>query len=144
MTQWIKLTPDERLLIESGINRYKVVGPDLVWIMPWQRPCAKLYIGPNFVPVECRNARVSDDVPVNVSLTVTYRVNPDLFTADLLPRLPRLNEGGWRSFVQLRTEAVVRRLLARLPWRELKENAVQTNLETQFSKALIGAAQIWG
>ena len=77
-------------------------------------------------------------------LTVIYRVNPDLFTPDLLPRLPDLSDGGWRAIVQLRTEAVVRRLLARYRWRELKESAIQADLETQFTEALAERVTIVG
>lgn len=32
----MKLNPNERLLIENGVNSYKVVGLGLVWLKPWQ------------------------------------------------------------------------------------------------------------
>jgi hypothetical protein len=144
MTQWIKLAPNERLLIESGINHYKVVGPGLVWLFPWQRPRAKLYIGPSIVSVNCNNARVIDDVPVNVTIKVVYRLDPGRCTDDLLPRIPALNDGGWRSIVQWRTEAVVRRLLARYRWRELKDETTQADLEAQLNGALAERLEIVG
>jgi len=136
MTWLIKLTPTERLLIESGINHYKVIGPGLIWLFPWQRPRTKLYLGPNIGTVDCLEARVVDDLPLDVTIKVIYRVNPELFSDELLPRIPTLNEGGWRSIVQWRTEAVVRRLLARYSWRELKDQSIQEDLEQQLNTTL--------
>ncbi|MEW5956823.1 MAG: SPFH domain-containing protein [Chloroflexota bacterium] len=136
MLRLIKLAPTERLLIESGINHYHLVGPNLVWLLPWQRVRARLYLGPNIAAVDCHQARVIDDLPVNVAVKVIYRVNPDLFADDLLPRIPTLNDGGWRGIVQWRTEAIVRRLLARYRWRELKDQAIQEELEQQLNRGL--------
>lgn len=136
MTRLIRLAPTEQLLIESGINHYKLVGPGLVWLFPWQRVHARLYIGPNIAAIDCNQARVMDDLPLDVTIKIIYRATPALFSDELLPRLPTLNDGGWRSIVQWRTEAVLRRLLARYRWRELKDESVQENLEQQLNTAL--------
>ncbi len=136
MTKLMKLAPNERLLIESGINHYKVVGPGLIWLKPWQRSRAKLYIGPTAMTVECNQARAAGDILVNGTIKVIYRINPELFSEALLPRIPGLNDGGWRNIVQWRTEAVVYRLVARYRWRELKQPYLQEQLEEQIGEAL--------
>ena len=144
MTRFIKVGPNDRLLIESGINRYKVLSPGLAWLKPWQRERARLYVGPNITSVECDKVRVVENVPVNVVIKVIYRINPDLFTDALLPRIPGLNEGGWRNIVKWQSEAVVRRWLARYDWHDLKEQEIQESVEQQLSNALTERLKVVG
>lgn len=42
----LKLRPNERLLVEYGVNQYHLVGPGLVWPRPWHKVLTKLNIGP--------------------------------------------------------------------------------------------------
>lgn len=137
MMKVTKVGLQERLLVEDGINRYKLLGPGLAWLAPWQRERARLYVGPNAVSVDCDRVRVSEDIPVNVLVKVIYRVTPDLLTEKLLPRVPGLVDGGWRNIVHWRTEAVVRRLFGRYHWRDLKTEPAQVELEQQISQALV-------
>ena len=137
----IKLTPSERLLVESGINHYKVVGPGLIWLGPWQRARARLFIGPQGQTVRLNQVRTREEIPVNVTVQVLYRINPDLFSQELLPRLPILNQGGWQGILQWRTESVLRPLLAGYPWQRLNGEEVQQRLERQLTCTLADRLQ---
>ncbi len=132
----MKLSPNERLLVESGINHFRVVGPGLVWLAPWQRARARLFIGPQGQSIRLNEVRTREDIPVNVTIQVLYRVNPDLFGEELLPKLPALNAGGWQGMLQWRTEAILRPLLAGYPWRGLNSEELQQRLEQQLGLTL--------
>jgi regulator of protease activity HflC (stomatin/prohibitin superfamily) len=142
MTRLVKVGPKERLLVESGINHLRLLGPGLIWLKPWQRKRAKLYVGPNPMTINCSKVRVEDDIPVNLTIKVIYQINANLLNDDLLPRVPGLNEGGWHNIVHWRTEAVVRRLLARYRWQQIKEDDVQEQLEQHLRDALIERLKI--
>jgi hypothetical protein len=133
----IKLSPNERLLVESWVNRYRLVGPGLVWVKPWQKVRARLYIGPNAISIDCQHVRTREEIPVRVIAKVIYQVKPELITEAVLPRVPALNEGGWKSVVEWRSEALLRRLMAKYEWRALKDEAIQEDLEQQLNQALI-------
>jgi hypothetical protein len=131
-----KLLPDERLLIESGTNNYQLLGPGRVWIKPWQRVLVKLYVGPQGQSLSFNEVRTVENIPVNISMQLLYRVDPALFTGDLLPKLPGLNEGGWQEVLRWRTEHVLRQMLANYAWRELGHQTMQPRLERQLTQTL--------
>ncbi len=132
----IKLSSNERLLIESGINRYRVIGPGVVALMPWQRKRARFNVGPSVASVFCQKALTLEGVPVNVSAKVIYRIVPEFFSDTLLPRVPKLSEGGWQSVVEWRSKALLRRSLANCDWRDLKNTKIQEELEQRLNDIL--------
>ncbi len=140
----IKLKPDERLLIETGVNHYKLVGPGRVWLLPWQRALTMLNIGPQAQPLQFENVRTTENVPVNGVVQLLYRVDPSLFTTDMLPKLPDWQAGGWQAILKWRTEYVFRRVLADFNWRDLGQEAVQQRLERRLTQTLATLLKIFG
>jgi hypothetical protein len=132
----VKLNPDERLLIESGTNHYKVVGPGQIWLAPWQRVLTTLYIGPKDQTFQFNEVYTAEEVPVNVIVQMLYRVDPDLFSVVLFPRIPALNEGGWQNILRQQSEYVLRRLLVGYPRCDLRQQAIQQRLERQLTQTL--------
>ena len=139
-----KLSPDERLIIESGTNHYQVVGPGRIWVKPWQRVLAELYIGPQGQALNFKDVRTVDNIPVEVTIQLLYQIDPTLFTGDLLPRLPKLNEGGWSGVLRWRIDYVLRRLMAAYAWRELGQETVQSRLERQLTQTLADYLKVIG
>ena len=85
-----KLNPNERLLIESVINYYKLLGPGLVLLFPWQKALTRLDVGPQERTLQFERVQTVENVPVKVTLEVFYQVDVDLLTDDLLPKIPGL------------------------------------------------------
>jgi regulator of protease activity HflC (stomatin/prohibitin superfamily) len=131
-----KLNPNERLLIESVINHYKLLGPGLVLLYPWQKALTRLDVGPQERTLQFERVQTVENVPVKVTLEVFYHVDVDLLTDDLLSRIPGLSKGGWRDILQRRAEQGLRRMLAGHSWRELGQQALQQRLEQQLSQTL--------
>jgi hypothetical protein len=136
MLHWIKLTPLERLLVVSPVNRYRLAGPGWVCLTLRQKALAKIYIGPKGHSLKFNEVRTSDNIPLNLTVQMIYHADPDLFTSELLPKLPGLNEAGWQSSLQWQTEHVLRMLVAHYPWRELSREEVQQRLERQLTQTL--------
>ncbi len=132
----MKLNPDERLLIENGVNHYKLIGPGRVWLLPWQKVLTKLNVGPQGQPLYFENVRSGENVPVNVTLQLLYQVDPQLFTAEMLPKLPSWQAGSWQAILKWRTEYVLRRVMADLNWRDLAQEATQQRLERRLTQTL--------
>jgi hypothetical protein len=139
-----KLNPDERLLVVNGATHYKLVGPGLVVLAPWQKALTKLYIGPQGQPCEFREVRTAENIPVDVTAQVIYQVDPDLFSNDLLPKIPGLNEGGWKSILKWRVEHILRQMLASYSWRKLSQPEIQSRLERQLTQTLTACLKIIG
>lgn len=139
-----KLNPNERLLIESGINHYKIVGPGLIWLAPWQKALTKLYIGPQDQSLQFDEVRTVQNIPVTVTARVLYQIDPALFRKELLPQIPWLNEGKWQNILTWRTEYVLRQLLADYTWHELGKEAVQQRLERQLTQTVADYLQVVG
>jgi regulator of protease activity HflC (stomatin/prohibitin superfamily) len=132
-----KLNPNERLLIENGINHYILLGPDIVLLFPWQKALAKLDVGPQERTLQFERVQTVENVPVKVTIEVCYQVGVDLLTDDLLSKLPGLSQGGWRDILQRRAEQVLRRMLAGYSWRELGQRTFQQRLEQELSQTLV-------
>lgn len=131
-----KITPYQRLLVVSPINRYRLVGPGRVWLTPRQRVLADLNVGTQVQTLRLEQVYTAEKVPLHIEAKVIYHADPSLFTPDLLPRLPGLNSGGWQSVVEWQTNYVVRQLLAAQPWRNLGPRPLQQRLERYLTQAL--------
>jgi regulator of protease activity HflC (stomatin/prohibitin superfamily) len=131
-----KLNSNERLLVESGINHYILLGPDLVLLFPWQRALTRLDVGPQERMLQFERVQTVENVPVKVTIEVFYQVGLDLLTGELLPKIPGLSQGGWQDILQRRAEQVLRRMVAGHSWRELGKQALQERLEQQLSQTL--------
>jgi hypothetical protein len=144
MLRWTKVNPNERLLLESPVNRYKVAGPGRVWLSPRQRILARVYVGPNAPTFRFENVRTAEEVAVDIQVKVIYKADPELFSHDLLSRIPLLNEGGWQGAVNWHAEYVLRMLAAHQPWRELDKEQVKIRLERQFTQTLADRLKMMG
>lgn len=131
-----KLNPNERLLVESGPGRYRLVGPGRVWLKPWQRALVRLYVGPQAQSIQLRTVPTSENMPLAVTLQVMYRFEPGLLTPALLPGLKELYEGGWSSNLVWRTELILRRLCGGCAWRELQQEGTLARLERRLTCTL--------
>lgn len=132
----IKLTPDERVLVESPINRYAVLGPGRVWIKPRQRIISHLHIGPRSELMVIERVRTVEHMPLSFKIQLLYRPEPDLFNDDLLVKLPNLHSGGWSGALRWHTEYVTRLLVAPLSWEVINQEQRQKRLERQLQLAL--------
>lgn len=132
----VKLGLDERLVIESGVNHYKVVGPGRIWLRAGQRSITQLYVGPRTQSFTFSQIYTAEKVPLEVSLQIRYQIAPDLFKPDLLPALVKLNEGGWKDTLQWQTQYLVQQMVADHTWQDLGRQAVQHRLEGQLSHSL--------
>jgi regulator of protease activity HflC (stomatin/prohibitin superfamily) len=135
----IKLNPDERLLIEKSTNHYHIVGPGKVWIKPWQQVLTKLNVGLQGQRLQFNQVRTVENVPLDVTLHVLYQIDTALFTADLLPSLPHLNEGGWQGILKSHTEYRLRSLLAGCAWQDLSREETQSRVERRLTQTLADA-----
>lgn len=139
-----KLNPNERLLVETWVNHYRVLGPGVVVLMPWQRARARLYIGPSVATIPCQDVPINGDIPVKVTVKIFYQVNPELFSSEILSRVPQLSGGGWSDIIYWRTEALVRRTLANRDWQNLKTEEAQEGLERVIKEKLTERVQKLG
>jgi len=137
----IKLKSNERLLIEQGVNRYKVVGPGRVWLAPWQRAVIQFTVRPQSQPLHFEEVRTLEHIPLNVKVRVNYQVDLTLFTSDFLPKIPGLQEQGWQNAIQWQTEYVLRQMMANYAWPDLGRQAIQERLERQLALTLADGLQ---
>lgn len=131
-----KLNPYERLLVVSPVNRYRILGPGRIYLTPRQRPLVKMYVGPQARTLTLEQVRTAENIPLRITLKLVYCVEPDLFTTDLLPKIPGLNEAGWSSSLDWHAEYVIRQLVAHRPWQEINRDEVQNRMERQFVQTL--------
>ncbi len=136
MLKMLKLEPDERLLAVSPVNRYKVLGPGRVWLTLRQRQIIRFSVGFRAEMIYFDSVRSADNIPLNVTAQLLYRVNPELFRPDMLHRLPGLDGGGWKSIAQWHTEYVLRLLVGQLPWQSLAAEGAQARLERQLAQTV--------
>jgi hypothetical protein len=132
----IKLRPNERLVVERGVNQYQLVGPGRVWLRPWDKALTTLNIGPQGQALQINEVRTVENVPINVTVQVIYQVDPTLFGDGFLAKLRGLNEGGWQGILQWRTEYVLRQWLADYSWQTLQQQNIQQRLERQLTHTL--------
>jgi regulator of protease activity HflC (stomatin/prohibitin superfamily) len=131
-----KLNPDERLLIESGINHYKLIGPGLIWLKPWEKSLLKLYIGTQSQSLQFDQVRTGENIPVAIKTEILYQTDPALFTQELLPKIPWLHKGIWQYILKWRTEHLLRQMLTSYTWSELGRAETQPRLERRLSQTL--------
>jgi hypothetical protein len=133
-----KLNSDERLLVLSGDSHYKLLGPGLAVVLrPWQQALTKLYLGPQRQPCEFGEVRTVENVPVDIIAEITYQIEPGLFSNDLWPKIPGLNqEEGWKKIIEQQAEYILRQMLAGYSWRKLNQAEIQPRLERQFGQIL--------
>lgn len=132
----VKVGLNERFLVERGVDQLKVVGPGWVWLTPAQRYMATLNVGPQGQSYVFEQVETVEKVPLQVDVQLLYRVDPDLFTDELLPSLPGLSEGGWLHVLRWQTEHVLRRLVADYSWQDIGRENVQPRLERQLTWTL--------
>lgn len=140
----VKLHSYERMVIESGVNHYKVVGPGLIWPKPWQKTLTTFSIAPQIQALQIKAVTSKEDIPIDFSLQVLYRVDPTLLTQDLLPNVPGLNKRGWQTVVQWRTELVLRSLLTAYSWGDLKNQTAQQRLQRHLTRVVGDLVQAVG
>jgi hypothetical protein len=139
-----RLNPNERLVIESPVNRYKLAGPGRVLITPRQRILTRLYVGPSGQSFQYKAVRTLEEVSLDMTVQILYRLDPDLFTDDLLSRVANLNNGMWHKILHWQTEYVLRMLIAQYPWRDLNRADVQKRLERQLTQTLADRLKMVG
>lgn len=132
----VKAGLNERFLVERGVNQLKVVGPGWVWLTPGQRHVATINVGPQGQSFVFEQVETVEKVPLEVDVQLLYRIDPDLFTDDLLPSLPGLSEGGWLHVLRWQTEHVLRRLVADYSWQDIGRENIQPRLERQLAWTL--------
>ncbi len=131
-----KLKPNERLLIEWGVNNYKIAGPGMVCLWFWQQGTAMFRVDPQTETFQFNEVRTAEDIPVNITVRIVYQVDPLRFTPELMPKIPGLQEQGWRSAVQWQTEHIFRQMLAAYAWSELGSKDRQAQLEWELAQTL--------
>lgn len=139
-----KLNPHERLLIESGVNHYQVVGPGRVWVKPWQKSLVQFYIGSQSQTLTFDEVRTADNIPLNLTVQLLYQVDPALFSQSLLPNLPFLHGGVWQKILSWRSEHVLRQMLLGYTWVELSRPGVQPRLERRLSQTVSEFVKVVG
>ncbi len=132
----MKLNPTERVLVVSPVNRYKIKGPGRVWLTPRQRALATLYVGPRGQQITFDHVRSTEDIPLNITVQGLVKVEPEMFRADLLPKLPALNDGGWNGILRWRIEHILRKLIAVHPWQNLAGENTRERIERQLKQTL--------
>ncbi len=136
MLRQLKLPPNERALIVSPVNRYRLCGPGRVWLRLRQEIAARIDVGPRGRPLVYEQVRTAENIPVKIKVQLLTRVDPALLTGELLPKVPALNGGGWDGVTLWQTEYVLRLLVAQQPWQRLNQEAVQQRLERQLKETL--------
>lgn len=136
MLRQLKLPPNDRVLIVSPVNRYKIKGPGRVWLTPRQKVATRLYVGPWGHSLVYEQVRTTENIPLKIKVQLLVQVEPTLFNDDLLPKLPPLNSGGWDGVIRWQTEYVLRQLVAQQSWQRLNQENVQKRVERQLKEAL--------
>ena len=136
MLRQLKLSPNERVLAVSPVNRYKIYGPGRIWLSPRQRVAARLYVGPRGQTLIFDQVRTAEDMPLKIKVQVLVQADPELFTDQLLPKLAALNDKGWDSIIRWQTEYVLRLLIAQQPWQQLNQEAIQQRVERHLVQTL--------
>lgn len=136
MLTYCKLTPTQRLLAEVKTNGYKFFGPGKFFLYPWHRFLTVLDLDGTDFKVSMKKVRTKKDVPLTLTLQVAYQPDLALMKPALYPKLPALNNGGWKGIIQWRSEAIVRSMLANYTWQDLKIRAVQSCLEHKIPTRL--------
>ena len=144
MFRKVRLTPNERALIESPINRYKIAGPGRVWLIPRQRLLTTLYVGPKGQQLHYENVRTAENIPLKITVQLLSQADLNLFTKNLLPKLQALNGGGWDNILHWQTEYVLRMLVTHYTWQDLSHEEVQKRLERQLTQTLADRVKIVG
>lgn len=139
-----KLNPNERLLVESGVNHYKLVGPRLVLLAPWQKVLATLYVGPQEYSFRRYEVRTGEDIPLNFDLRIVYRVEEEYLTPELLPQIPWLHDGMWQNILDWRIEEILRKLVGSFHWRDLNKESSQRQLERRLLRTAAGYLKVIG
>jgi hypothetical protein len=139
-----KLNPDERLLIESGVNQYRVVGPGLIWLKPWEKMWVKFYIGSQTMTLQFEEVRSQENMPLKIKAELLYQTDPALFTPELLPKIPWLHQGIWQNILRWRTEHLLRQMLTGVTWPELGRPEVQTRLERRLAQTVSANLRVVG
>jgi hypothetical protein len=132
----IKLAPDERVLIESPVNRYAVLGPGRVWIKPLQRIITHFQVGLRSELITIEGVRTVEHMPLSFKIQLLYRPDPNIFSDELLIKLPGLHKGGWSWALSWHTEYITRLLVAPLSWEAISQEQRQKRLERQLQLAL--------
>ncbi len=144
MFKRLKLDPNQRALIESPINRYKIAGPGRVWLKPRQRLVATLYVGPKGQQLHYENVRTAENIPLKITVQMLYQANLNQFTKDLLPKLQVLAGGGWENILHWQTEYVLRKLITNYTWQDLGYKEVQERIERQLAQTLADRVKMVG
>ncbi len=139
-----KLNPHERLLVESGVNHYQVVGPGWVWVKPWQKSLLRFYVGSQSQGFTIDEVRTADNIPLNLTAQLLYQVEPALFSQSLLPNLPFLHGGVWQTILRWRSEYALRQMLLNYTWAELSRPGVQPRLERHLSQIVSEFVKVVG
>lgn len=139
-----RLNPNERLLVVSPVNKYKIVGPGRVFLTPRQQILANVYVGPNSKTFKYDDVRTAENVTVDIKLQIVYRADPDRFSNDLLSRIPPLANGAWQGALNWHAEYVLRTLIADYTWRDLSRDTIKERLERQLVKTLDDRLKIIG
>jgi len=144
MLKYLVVKPNERVLVVSPVNRYKVKGPGRVWLTPRQKLLARMYIGPSSRALELDQVRSADNVPLRVSAQIVTHVDPNLLSPKILPNVPHLNEQGWQKLICWHSEYVLRQLIIGHRWRDLATQSVQQRLERQLAATLASRIKVVG
>lgn len=140
----IKLSPTERLLVESLFSHSYVTGPGIIWLKPWERGRLKFDIGPQEQCLTVELVRTVENVPVDITAELLYQVDLTCLTPELLPRLPGLYHQGWQKMLRWRTEYSLRQLVASHSWKMLGQEPVRACLEKQLTQRLASSLALTG
>lgn len=135
MLKRMKVSRNKRVLVRVG-RHYQVMGPGKIWLNPRQRVVTTINVEPQERSFTMPKVQTLEKVPLDMTVQVLYRIDPDLFSDDLLHHLQRLNEGGWQMKLRWHFEYVVRQLLADYGWRELDRFEIKQRLERQLTQTL--------
>jgi hypothetical protein len=128
------LNPNERAVVRSFTN-YKLVGPGLVILYPWQECLDTIDISVDGQAIKVEEVRTAEYIPVTVELQILRKVDPSLLVGNL-HQVPALIEGGWQSILTWRAKSVVRKLVSHYSWRTLNRQSVQERLERHLCEVL--------
>ena len=135
MLKRMKVSRSKRVLVRTG-RHYQVMGPGKIWLNPRQHIITTINVGPQEKSFTVTKVQTVEKVPLDVTIQVLYRIDPDLFSDDLLHHLQKLNEGGWQSKLHWHFEYVLRQLLADYGWRDLDRFEIKERLERQLTQTL--------
>ncbi len=141
------LRPNERILIESRRlhdYQYKVAGPGRVWIGLRQREITRFSVGPQVENNHFDEVRTVENVALDITVRTLYRVDPALFSDDLLPRVAGLNAGVWQQLVEVFVGMVLRPLVAGYTWSNLEQSSIRQRLERQLTQTIADRLSVIG